>query len=280
MPSVCLSIASHNSETSEAIAVKFDKVTDWLCIHENAHHISSFCLTLTFIELPNKAALLSQQCVAICDPVEICKIKCPHNALETLLLNKNPKKKTHIFRLHFLFIYFSLQSSSIHFLVQQGFDFNKLFREGECGIIRHCSHKTSASPLTSASNTNYFPFHQRKHATLSDLVQTYNRSHTLCLTTRSTRSLIAVPRPKQDQTVWTESIPVHRSHPLECSAQYHKRIWLHKFLPQKPERPPFPLCLMPLCNTDCSFIYFVLWYQVLLLQMFGQRWYVSAVSFI
>ena len=32
---VCLSVAQHISETSEAIAIKFDKVTDWLS-YENA----------------------------------------------------------------------------------------------------------------------------------------------------------------------------------------------------------------------------------------------------
>ena len=52
-------------------------------------------------------------------------------------------------------------------------------------------------------------------------------------------------REEEDQAVWPESLQVHRSHPVECSARHHKRTRLHKFLPQKSENLPFPLCLMP-----------------------------------
>ena len=45
--------------------------------------------------------------------------------------------------------------------------------------------------------------------------------------------------------------PLPVSHPLECSAQYHKRIWLHKFLPQKPEDPLFHSAWCPWPNSPC-----------------------------
>ena len=41
------------------------------------------------------------------------------------------------------------------------------------------------------------------------------------------------------------SIQIHFSHPFECSVRYHKRIRLHKALPQNPEDPSFQLLDAP-----------------------------------